>query len=211
MADSIAEPLYSVQRGSLMKTLQRVIGCISFWVIVAAICSSPLIYWAALNALGPSTEYHDPYVEGATRLPDGKYVAYLGDRIFVRYTVIRHQINGNCLLNVYRYGEYVGGALAGERVLLDYADLRFKGQNELRHPRWPLAGLVLGYSVTESGAAHKAMPLLPKGVESQEFALYVVARYFCNPLDYVFPRYLQGGMRPNETERVSLIVKRNRK
>ncbi|MDE2101780.1 MAG: hypothetical protein KGL39_31325 [Patescibacteria group bacterium] len=178
------------------------------WLVAAEIVFSPVIYLAVLNAIGPSTEYFEPWIEGQVTLgADGIYHAFLGDRIFVRYIVVRHKLNGNCLLHVYRYGERIGGPLAGTRVLLDYADLRFVGANELRRPRWPLAGLVLGYGVDKDDNPKMDEPLLPPGVDSQEFALYVVAEYRCNVLDYIFPRYLQGGQ-PDQTARVNIVIKR---
>lgn len=188
--------------------VNRCVGSISFWVLVGFIVTSPLWYWSILNTLGPSTEYHDPFIEGATKLPDGKYEAFVGDLIYVRYTVVRHRINGDCLLHVSRYGEVIGGISNGRKYLLDYAELRFRGANELLRPRWPLTGLRLGHAVTKAGVVKLEEPLLPPGRAQREFALYVVARYFCNPLDYVIPRYLQGGIRPNETERVILVLRR---
>ncbi|HEY6032052.1 MAG TPA: hypothetical protein VIU44_15885 [Gaiellaceae bacterium] len=177
--------------------------------VAAEVAFSIPIYFAVLNAVGPSTEYFEPWIEGqATLGADGKYRAFLGDRIFVRYIVVRHKLNGNCLLHVHRYGENVGGPEAGRRHLLDYADLRFVGADEMRRPRWPLSGLVLGYDVDESGRRQTDKPIIPPGASSQELSLYVVARYYCNVLDYVFPRYLQGGSRPDETARVNIIVER---
>lgn len=167
-----------------------------FALLLCALAAPPT-YWALVNTLGPSTEYHEPFVEGAVRLSGGEYAARVGDRIFVRYIVVRHKINGDCLLNVWRYGEFIGGPRGGERVLLDYADLRFRGANDLLRPRWPLGG----FEVPADFA--------PAGEGSQKVALYVVARYHCNPLDEVFPRYLQGGERANETVRVVLNVRRS--
>lgn len=186
------------------------IGVLSILLLVAEVVLSPAVYFGILNELGPSTEYYEPTISGATLQPDGKYVAYLGDRIFVNYIVVRHRINGSCLLHVYRYGEEIGGPNNGRRHLLDYVELQFRGTDELMRPHWPLKGLVLGYDVNKDGQPQKDKPLLAPGVNSQEFALYVVARYFCNVMDEIFPRYLQGGIKPNETERVNLIVKRNR-
>lgn len=185
------------------------IAVLSFSVTAAA---GTLGWWAILNSLGPSTEYHSPYIEG----PDGKllpqengaYVAHLGERIYVRYFIVRHKINGDCLLHVYRYGENIGGPEAGKRHLLDYVELQFRGEDELLRPRWPIRGLVLGYGVHKNGSMNLGDPLIPPGLKKQELALYVVARYRCNPLDYFFPRYLQGGVKPNETERAYLIVRR---
>lgn len=108
------------------------IAVLSLSVTAAA---GTLGWWAILNSLGPSTEYHSPYIEG----PDGKllsqengaYVAHLGERIYVRYFIVRHKINGDCLLHVYRYGENIGGPEAGKRHLLDYVELQFRGEDEL--------------------------------------------------------------------------------
>jgi len=156
-------------------------------------------YWLVLNKLGPSTEYHEPYVEGAAKLADGQYAAYVGDVVYVRYTIVRHKINGNCLLDVRRYGEFVGGARDGERRMLDHVELRFKGANELLRPRWPLDG----FRLTDD--------LVPPGEDQQKLALYVVARYHCNVMDGLIPRYIQGGDAPDQTERVYLTVKRREK
>ena len=189
----------------------RCIACrAAMSIIVLYAISLPAIYFYVLNALGPSTEYYEPTIQGAALGADGKYYAALGDKIFVNYIIVRHKINGNCLLSVSRYAENIGGDDAGKLHLLDYVDLRFVGQNELRRPRWPMAGLVLGYDVDKDGKPETSKPLLPAGSDSQEFALYVKARYFCNFVDYIIPRYLQGGERPNETERVNIIVRRQK-
>lgn len=180
-----------------------------FGIAVLGAAALPAAYLFLLNQLGPSTEYYEPTIHGARLGPDGKYYAALGDKIYVNYIIVRHQINGNCLLNVYRYGENVGGPKAGKLHLLDYADLQFVGRNELRRPRWPMAGLVLGYGVDKNGAPQSDDPLIEPGASEQELALYVRARYFCNVVDYIFPRWLQGGVRPDETERVNVVVKRS--
>lgn len=175
----------------------RCIACrVAIGIIILGVVSTPLVYFSILNSLGPSTEYYEPTIQGATVGADGKYYATVGDKIFVNYIIVRHQINGNCLLNVFRYGENIGGPKPGKLHLLDYADLRFIGANELRRPRWPLSGLVLDDSLIEPGESQ------------QELALYVRAKYFCNLADYFIPRWLQGGIRPDETERANLIVRR---
>jgi hypothetical protein len=181
---------------SAFRRVQKLIGCLSFWAWATVVLGSPLVYWGVLNALGPSTEYHDPYITGARRLDDGRYEGDVGDRVFVRYTIIRHATNGDCTLQIHRYGENVGGPEAGDRKLLDYAEVTFRGRDELRHPRWPSDGLVL------------TSAMIPHDLAQQELALYAVVRYYCNPLDYLFPRYIQGGVNPNQTERVYIIVKR---
>lgn len=175
----------------------RCIACrVAIGFIILYAISWPTIYFYVLNSLGPSTEYYEPTVQGAELHSDGKYYADVGDKVFVSYIIVRHQINGTCLLNVSRYGENIGGSKPGKRHLLDYADLQFVGQNELRRPRWPMGGLVLKDDMIEPGEKY------------QEIALYVVAVYRCNYMDYIIPRYLQGGIRENETERVNLVVRR---
>lgn len=181
----------------------RFIGAVSFYILALIVVLSPAIYWGAINALGPSTEYHRPIVVSVSgtpleRLKDGSYLVYPGDRIFVRYFVVRHKINGDCLLNISRYGEYVGGKDDGKRILLDYTEIQFQGANELLRPRWPLNGL----SINEQ--------FIPDGQDEQRLALYVVARYRCNPLDWLFPRYLQGGPVPNETARAYITIRRRK-
>ena len=76
-------------------------------MVLVAAAAAAAAYLFVLNAIGPSTEYFDPTIQGATLRPDGKYVAYVGDRIAVYYVIVRHKLNGNCLLNVWRYGEEV--------------------------------------------------------------------------------------------------------
>ena len=170
-----------------MKWLARHYGPICAAILAAELLFSPAIYFGVLNFLGPSTQYYEPSIEGADLGRDGKYYATVGDKIFVRYIVIRNKINGSCRLNIWRYAENIGGPEDGKRHLLDYADLAFVGANELRRPRWPLDGLVLG------GRGD----MLPRGVDQQEFALYVVGRYRCNFWDAIIPRYLQGGPVPD--------------
>jgi hypothetical protein len=160
---------------------------------------SVVAYYGTLNVMyGASTEYHDPSIKGAARQADGRYVAYLGDRIYVTYEVKRHKINGDCLLDVFRYAEEVGGPRAGTRHLINHVELRFVGKDEIVYPSWPIDGLVLGES------------LMSPDVDEQALDLYVVAKYRCNPLDDWIDRYIQGGAKPNETARVTLILRRRR-
>jgi hypothetical protein len=187
-------------------TIWHLVHIVCTWIVGVEIACSPLINGALLDYLGPSTEYYEPTVLGAERDPNGKLVAHLGDKVFISYIVVRHQINGTCLLHVWRYGEEIGGPRSGTRHLLDYADLQFVGANELRRPRWPIEGLVLGKDMN-------GQMLLADDVVEQEYALYNVAEYHCNVVDELMAalgrgRFLQGGIRANETERVNLTVRR---
>lgn len=197
-----------------MKRRLRLIATFGpFYLIgfIAAVLIFTFIGYLALNQLGPSTEYYSPKIEGATQLPNGKYVAYLGDRIFVTYFVIRHKLNGNCYMTIERMAENIGGSEPGKKHLLDYVELQFVGANELHRPRWPLQGLVLGYDINRKGKVLLDHPIIPPGQDEQELKLYVHARYYCNFVDYIIPRYLQGGDTPDQTAAVRLIVKRDKK
>lgn len=197
-----------------LSSFKKLLGCTSFWLWFSVAILAYPVHLEWLNMLGPSSNYYARYIEGAARQQDGTYVAYLGDKIYVHYDIVRHQINGNCLLPIYRYGENVGGPEAGKRHLLDYVERRFRGGSDFLRLRWPDDGLVLGYGKKFNSAdppkliEDKDDPLIPPGQVSQELAMYVVSRYDCNFMDWIFPRYIQGGPNPNETERLYMIVKR---
>jgi hypothetical protein len=164
------------------------------------LCVGSFMLGALANRRGPSSLYFEPHIIGEVeRRKDGKFLAHYGDRVFVTYTVVRLRGFGNCLLDISRYAEEIGGAHNGSRHLVNHVELQFEGNNDLRRPQWPIRGLLLGTDFK-----------LRDGVDEQEYALYVVARYYCGPVDRVFPRYIQGGIKPNETPRVNLIVKRSR-
>lgn len=196
--------------------IRKFIGCTSFYMWLGVVVLALPIYWEALNLLGPSSNYYVGEVEGAARTPDGHFEAFLGQKIWVHYEIVRHAINGDCYLRIFRYGENVGGPEAGKRHLLDYSTRRFRGTGERLKLRWPQGGLVLDYGKkfdADSASGEKLLvdesdPLIPPGQDAQELALYVVARYDCNPMDWVFPRYIQGGPVSNQTQRVYLIVRR---
>ena len=175
---------------------------VCFWIVLAEILGSRLIYDAALNLVGPSTEYHDPMIEGPTvELGlDGRYYAKIGSKVWVRYTIVRHKQNGSCTLNVWRYVEEIDGPQAGTVHLVDYTDLQFVGDDKPFRPRWPQDGFIIG------APDLAGFLTVPPGAQTQELSFFVKARYYCNLLDYVFPRYIQGGLKPNETARVNLLV-----
>lgn len=166
---------------------------------------------ALLNAIGPSTEYHNPVI-GTGHVVDGKTYVYLGDEFYVWIFVIRHKTNGDCRFEIERYAEYVGGPKHSKRHLISKTKLEFKGANELRRTRWPVPSepYYLGYAIDKQGRPQPKKPLLPDGVDEQEFTFYVVGRYYCNILDHIFPRYIQGGDRPNITPRVNAILRRHK-
>jgi hypothetical protein len=188
--------------------------CSSFSCIVLLmlIMLSPLLYLAILNSVGPSTEYHNPTIATAVRGPDGRDTVYLGDEFYVNIFVVRHRINGNCKFKIRRYAEPLEGEEQGDRYLLSTAELQFVGQNEMRRARWPSPPdkYILGYAINEQGDPQYDFPLLPEGVDQREFLFYVVGRYYCNVLDYIFPRFIQGGPREDETAHVRAVVKRHK-
>lgn len=176
---------------NLIITAMVIAGSISVSIIIA------FVYWALANAFGPSTEYHDPTIHGAEYLPNGKYLAYVGDKISVHYRVTRHSFNGDCLIDIYRVAERIGGPDDGTRILIDHESRRFHGEDQTLFPHWPDKGWQIPDLV------------IPSGMDEQEIALYVIARYYCNPVDRRIPRYIQGGVRPDQSEQVNLIVRRN--
>ena len=184
----------------------------SFWILVFLLILSPVFYTIALNVLGPSTEYHNPSLPTAEKGADGRSYVYVGDELYVFISIVRHKINGNCRFEIARYAENIGGFEHGKKHPISYASLQFIGQNELRRARWPSPPdeYIIGYDVNEKNEPQIDKPLLPNGIDEQEFDLYVVGRYYCNLFDYIFPRYIQGGENPNETPRIRVVIRRHR-
>jgi hypothetical protein len=83
-------------------------------VVVEVALAYPLGYDFVLNSLGPSTEYLDPSLPTATMV-DGKPTVYAGDDFYVQHTIVRHAINGNCILRIHRYAEDVDGPTGAPR------------------------------------------------------------------------------------------------
>ena len=178
-------------------------------IAVIIIVGSPLIYLALLNAIGPSTAYHEPSVQASERLRDGTPVLYVGDDLRVNITVVRHRLNGSCRLDIRRFAHDLA---SGEHHMISKTEVQFVGQNELRRTQWPSPPdkYTIGYAIDESNAPKMDEPLLPPGVNERQFRLYVKTRYFCNVLDYIFPRYIQGGEREDETIPVNVVIRRSR-
>jgi hypothetical protein len=86
------------------------------------------------------------------------------------------------------------------------------GRDEILHPRWPAADdpYVLGYERDEKDNTLYDRPLLPDGVDELTMDFYVSPRNFCNTLDYLIPRYTNGGTHWDESPRVRARVKRHR-
>lgn len=195
--------------------LARVGERISLWIVIALVVLSPLLYWGALNALGPSSTYSEPHVEVGGAVRD---VVYLGEAWQVVYRVQRHEVNGNCYLPIDRYAEYVGGPRAGHRLLIDQTEVRFDGSNDVFYPRWPSWARPITHGLDPR--SREELPLLPDGVDEQVLDLYVVARYHCNPLDDFAAwlegfgigrgRYLQGGSEPDRSAHARITLKRRK-
>ena len=180
-------------------------------VVVEVLFAYPLGYDFVLNSIGPSTEYLEPWLPTAKTV-DGKPTVYIGNDFYVQHTIVRHALNGNCLLKIHRYAEDVDGPTPGKRHLIDYAELQFVGRDEILHPRWPAADdpYVLGYERDEKDNTLYDRPLLPDGVDQLTMDFYVSPRNFCNTLDYLIPRYTNGGTHWDESPRVRARVKRHR-
>jgi len=187
------------------------------WRHLAAILavSVPISYIAflgMLNSLGPSTEFIDPQIE--TAKPCGRELpcVYVGDDFYLRYYIVRHALNGRCKSDVRRYAVEIGGANNGRRHLLSHVELNFVGRNEIIRPRWPTyeERYKLEYSVDENNNPLADKPLLADGVDEQEMCFLNTNRYYCNVLDYIVPRYMQGGTEPDESPRICAIVRRHK-
>jgi hypothetical protein len=198
-------------------------------VLLAIIVTAYLSYYAALNAYGPSTQLYDLWIGGSAKWQRGNtYLAYLGDKVQVEYTVKRHKLNGDCHLPIWRGLEEIGGPHDGKWHLMDYVEIRFVGRDQEYKARWPVGReLVLDYGVKTKpsdrsgdplpvpdldagGKLQRGEPIMADGVDEQLYAVYNVGRYRCNILDDWFPRFLQGGVRPNQSQRALLIIRRDR-
>jgi len=205
-----------------MKKIYRWLAGVSFWINVSLFAQFvmwPLGVWhplvlATFNVIGPSTEYHNPSIATATPCNQGgdRPCIYVGDEFYVWITVVRHRLNGSCTFVITRYAEHVDGPRKGVRHPISYATLQFVGHNEMRTVRWPSPPdrYIVGYEVDENNVPQKERPLLTNGLDEEEFLFFVVGRYYCNYLDDIFPRYIQGSQRPNETAPVRAILRRHR-
>lgn len=187
---------------------------IEHWIAGAAVIA---VAWyvcltAAINATSPSTELIDPQIETAEPCGRDLPCVYVGDEFYLRYFIVRHQLNGTCTSDVHRYAEEVGGKRNGKRHLLSHVELNFVGKNDISRPRWPPANsnYRLEYSVDADNIPIPNSPLLPEGVDEQRMCFFNTNRYYCNFLDYIVPRYMQGGARPNESPSVCAYVRRSR-
>ncbi len=188
---------------------------ISPWIVALELLllipvPQPIGYVAMLNMLGPSTEYFNPVIGTALKGPDGRDYVFLGDEFYVLISIVRHKTNGNCQFIIKRYAEPTEGVDKGKPKLISTDTLQFVGRNELRNTRWPQPPdkLYLKNIVDEDNKP--VGPLLPEGVEEQETDFYVIGRYYCNVLDYFFPRFIGGGEISNQTQAVHAVVKRTK-
>jgi hypothetical protein len=218
------------------KTVAAVVGL----VVAIDYSTFRLIDTAQMNRIGASTQYHHPVIATGTK-EGNETILHVGEELYVLMWIVRHEVNGTCDFAVKRYAEHVDGSLRGHRLLISTAILHFEGKNDLARVRWPIelnpyyvGGAILiekpsdplyveypyqfnkdtqQYERIWPFTAQPAMdlPLLPPGVDEQRFKFYVVGRYFCNVLDYVFPRYIQGGDRPDTTPPVYATVRRSKK
>lgn len=196
---------------SIYQRVRRVAG-----VFVALALTGFMFYTALLafvNLNGASTLYTNPTI-GTGERHEGKTYVYVGDEFYVWIQIVRLagsvRVNSTCRFRIERYAEYVGGRKNGQRLLISQAELQFRGDNLVMRTRWPIQSepYFVGWGADENGIPRF---MLDDDQNEQEFTFYVVGRYFCNYLDHIFPRYIQGGDRPNITPRVNAIVIRKHK
>ena len=177
-----------------------------------AVAAWYLTFTIAINRLGPSTELIDPQIETAEPCGMDLPCVYVGDEFYLRYFIVRHALNGTCTSDVHRYAEEVGGPRNGKKHLLSHVELNFVGKNDITRPRWPPANdrYKLEYSVDTNNIPLTDSPILADGIDEQRVCFFNTNRYYCNFMDYIIPRYMQGGARPNESPAVCAYVRRSR-
>jgi hypothetical protein len=87
-----------------------------FFAILLLGISSPVIYYGLLNWIGPSTEYLEPILPTSVPGPNGIPIVYLGDEFYVQHIIIRHKLNGNCVLHITRWAEDIDGPTPGRVI-----------------------------------------------------------------------------------------------
>lgn len=152
-------------------------------IVLLAILGSPLWYFFIVNAMGASTDYFDQSITTAKQDHDGQSVLHVGDPFRVHAGVIRHLVNGSCQLAVWRVRENVGGKFDGRINLLQYIDQTFVGDGVFRHTSWPLPPIAI--TVTDNWFDDP-------DAKEQTMDVFVIARYYCNMVDDVFPRWLRS-------------------
>lgn len=175
------------------------------------VLSWPVQRMAIINE-SPSTLLLNLKVASAIKGPDKLDYVYLGDELHVTYTVVRLPTNYACTEPVWRYAEDVDGPTPGKRHLLDYFELHFQPgkAGDVLYPQWPQPPRIYkwGVEVNEQIKPQNDKPIMPDGVDELTLDIYNVAQYYCNWLDNIIPRYLQGGEKPNETARARVVLKR---
>jgi hypothetical protein len=159
---------------------------ICFWLVAAMLVLLPVEYLAIQNAYGPSTDYFNQHVSSAARGADGRNYIYIGDEFNVSSNVIRHKTNGSCRLAVWRVREDIGGFHDGRISLIQYADEAFVGDGEWRQTSWPVVHKDADKIIVKPDWIDD-----PRSDE-QSIDVFVIARYYCNILDGLWPRWLDS-------------------
>lgn len=175
-----------------------------FYLVLLTIAWSPVIYWAAVNSFGDSTDYFFQSVESAEPGPDGRNYIYVGDNIRITAINHRHRVNGSCLLEVDRVRENVGGKFDGQKHVFQHVQQQFPGDGEPRRTSWPIPPIYI--RVDESWFDD------PTAIE-QEMDIYTAGTYECNPLDsfWLFigwPRMMHDFKWNEERERTRVVLTR---
>lgn len=163
----------------VLVTLRRYSYCC--YILAAIFVLIPFEYFFALNYHGPSTNYFNQVVVSAMQGDDKRSYIYVGDAFRVAAEVVRHRVNGSCHLSVWRVRQNIGGIFNGRISLIQHVDQAFIGDGEFRHTSWPIPPDKI--TVTEAWFDDPA-------ADEQVIDVFVIARYYCNFLDDVFPRWL---------------------
>lgn len=141
------------------------------------------IYWAISNIFFETVTLLDPHV--VTPQP-----IVAGEEIRVEYIIIRHKA---CTLVVRSMLERTAGTFKGRQYLL--------GQRQITFESSPIP-FVTGFTAI----VPEQLPEDPT-LDEANYDTFNEARYYCNGLDFVIPRYLTTKGQ-NETPRIHVLIKR---
>ena len=184
--------------GRSWSVLRDFLQPVSFWIIVAAVATSPIWYTSLLNWPGPSTFYFDQNVASA-RHDEGLGYILPGDQLLMHASTVRHKFNGRCELAVWRVRENIGGKYDGNIHLMQFVWQAFVGENFFRKTSWPIAPARVIVDKTNVVQDQKTGEFTgadgtwfdDPSVQQQTVDVFVVGRYYCNFMDYIFPRFLE--------------------
>lgn len=148
--------------------MKEVASHIAGWFIVFVLSLSfgVVIFWAIQNYINPGFDMIEPRVIGPTRLKNN-------DVLQVSYKIVRRR---DCTLQVTRILQSVSGQFKGRETQLVTVEQSFKADNQIRD---------IGYAVE----LPSSLPEDPD-VNENEYDVFNRVRFFCNGLDWLWPRYM---------------------